>query len=64
MNKDLDIISITTMLGCRLRLHPFEHKGVACYRLSLDVDSRHAEVLLGEEDLTAIVRGIREHDDR
>ncbi len=64
---DVKLADFTSMLGCRVRLTTFEHEGVPCYRLHLDMgpdDGRRAEVLLSEEDVTALVRGIREHDER
>jgi len=62
-----ELLNRDTMLGCRMRLAEFEHEGTACYRLSLDMpagDGRHAEVLLSEDDLTAIMRAVREYDEQ
>ena len=62
------ILDIVTMLGCRIRIHEFKHDDVDCYRLSLDMedprDGRHAEVLLSEDDLTAVVAAVRKYDER
>lgn len=62
------IVDKMTMLGCRLRVTDFLHDGKPCYRLMLDMpdphDGRHAEVLLDEDDMTAIIRGVREWDER
>lgn len=65
MNKK--IADFVTMLGCRVRLTEFVHAGTPCYRLHLNMpadDGRRAEVLLSEEDLTTLLRGVREHDER
>ncbi|UVG35406.1 hypothetical protein SEA_ZAGIE_53 [Microbacterium phage Zagie] len=61
------ITDFVTMLGCRVRLTEFVHAGTPCYRLHLLMpagDGRHAEVLLSEEDLTTLIRNVREYDER
>lgn len=61
------IADFMTKLGCRLRLDNFEHEGLPYYRLHLGMpadDGRWAEVLLSDEDLTTLVRKIRENDEQ
>lgn len=55
------ILDIMSMLGCRIRLHEFEHEGQPVLRLSLDVDERHAEVLLDFENARDLESALREH---
>jgi hypothetical protein len=58
MTEGRQLVDITSMLGCRLRLHEFDHEGKSCLRLSLDVDSRHAEVLLDSFNALELVEGL------
>lgn len=62
------LADFTSMLGCRVRLRDFVHEGVDCCELILSMppeDGRSfVSVLLSEDDLTTIVRSIRERDER
>lgn len=48
----------TSRLGCNVRIMQADQFGPGSMMLSLDFDSRHAEVLLSPEDLDSLVIGI------